>query len=62
MKQPELITKQMRFPADTIARVEELANLGGLTCDQMLQAIIVLDLFHTGWIKVRTPEPKKSKK
>ena len=56
---PKLIEKQLRFPLDVINRVEELAAHGGLTGEQMLQAIIILDLFHVGWIKPSTPEPKK---
>jgi len=56
---PKLVEKQIRFPVDVINRVEELGAHGGLTGEQMLQAIIILDLFHTGWIKPNTPEPKK---
>ena len=58
MKKPELVERQIRLPLDTTNRLEEMGAQGGLTGEQMLQAILILDLFQNGWIKLVTPNPK----
>lgn len=58
MKKPELVERQISLPLDTTNRLEEMGAQGGLTGEQMLQAILILDLFHNGWIKLTTPSPK----
>ena len=58
MKKPELVERQIRLPIDTTNRLEEMGAQGGLTGEQMLQAILILDLFQNGWIKLTTPNPK----
>ena len=57
-KKPELIERQVRLPLDTTNRLDEMGAQGGLTGEQMLQAIIILDLYQSGWIKLTTPNPK----
>ncbi len=58
MKKPELIELPIRLPADTMNRLEEMGAQGGLTGEQMCQAVLILDLFQNGWIKLTTPNPK----
>jgi len=58
MKKPELVERQIRLPLDTTNRLDEMAEQGGLTGEQLLQAIMILDLHAHGWIKLETPAPK----
>jgi len=58
MKKPELVERQIRLPLDTTNRLEEMGAQGGLTGEQMLQAILILDFHQHGWIKLETPNPK----
>jgi len=52
----DLVEMQVRLPKTLCAKIDRLAALGGLTGDQMAQAILVLQFHSQGWLKDETTE------
>lgn len=59
-EKPELKTMKVRLPKSLAERTDRLAAHAGLTGAQMIQAIVTLDLYRTGWLHDEMNPPKET--